>query len=231
VSDRPGLREPEPEHGLPSLLDWGDALYEATLRAEHSRRERRRRVSGRLIGVLVLVGVLAVPGAVVATRSILSAPASRGPALTSPAVRLVEGSAGDVRWRVRGWNAGAGRICLRVAAYRGVQRVLASEACPQERTAARLTMTLATGPTVTLVVGTAAAGVERVRVAPAAGAPLDVPAQRLAADVLRRSRLGDARVYVAVFPHGAGSGRLPRLTAYDAGGRALASTVGDDGAS
>jgi hypothetical protein len=229
VSEQPGLRDRERD--LPGLLGWGDELYEATLRAEQrpERRGRggagrRRRVPRRLAGVLALLALLLVPGAV-ATRSIWDDPVQRvgprSPASASPAVRLAEGSAGDVRWRLGGWNASGGKVCLRTEAFRGGARVAVGSGCGVPQTRGRLTAFLAGAGGVSLVAGTAAPGARTVVVRPPAGSPVRVATVAVAAESLRRSGIAQAaRVYVAVFPRGFGAAlRAPAVRAY-----------GDDGA-
>jgi hypothetical protein len=239
VSERPVAREDERDRDrdLPGLLEWGDVLLEATGRAEAVRagapgRRRRWLAPRRAIPALAAVFALLVPGAVVATRSIWDDPIARvgprAPAPSSPAVRLVVGATGDVRWRIGGWNASGGRICLRTEAFRGGRPALVSQACLTPQTAARLTMSVGTTDTLSLVVGTTSTAVASVRVAPPAGQPVRVAARALPAGVLRRSGLRDAaRVYVAVFPRGFQQlERPPLVTGYDARGHALATTAG-----
>ena len=239
MTERPGPRQDEREHDrdLAGLLEWGDVLLEATGRAETARasasaRRRRWLAPRRAIPALALVFALLVPGAVVATRSIWDDPVQRvgprAPAPSTPAVRLIAGATGDVRWRIGGWNARGGRICLRTEAFRGGRSALVSQACLTPQTAARLTMTVGTTDTLSFVVGTTGGGVASVRVAPPVGAPVRVAARALPAGVLRRSRLRDAtRVYVAVFPRGFQQlARPPLVTGYDARGHPLATTAG-----
>jgi hypothetical protein len=215
---------------LPGLVEWGDELFEATLRAEQPRRRRRAR---RAIPVLAVVGVFVIPGAVVATQSIWDDPVQRvvprAPAASSPAVRLVEGQAGDVAWRVGGWNAGGGRVCLRTEAFRAGRRATAASTnCAVPRTGARLTAFVAGTANLSLITGTAAANVQSVTVRPPVGAPVRVATRAVGAENLRRSGIvGAARIYVAVFPRGFGSSvRAPAITAFDAGGARLGALGG-----
>jgi hypothetical protein len=220
------------ERDLPGLLDWGDELLEATVRAEgghgRSRSGGRRRPARRgAIVALTTVAVLLVPGAVVTLRSIWDDPVARTdpgvPRAATPAVRLVDGRTGDVVWRIGGWNAGGGQVCLRTEAWRGGRRAMVASGCATPRTAAQLT-TLPAGPgDLTLVAGTTATAVRAVSVRPPAGAPVRVDTVAVPAERLRRSGLtGAARIYVAVFPRGvADATRAPGVTAFGAGGETL----------
>ena len=229
MSERPSPRQDERERDrdLPGLLEWGDVLLEATGRAETPARRRRWPARRGALPALAAALVLLVAGAVVATRGLWDGDPS-APAARTPAVRLVAGAAGDVRWRIDGWNAGDGRVCLRTEAFRGERRALVRQACVTPRTAARLTMAVGTTRTLSLVVGTTNAAVKSVRVAPPAGDPVRVAARALSATVLRRSHLRDGtRVYVAVFLRAFQRlERPPEVTGYDAGGRVLATAAG-----
>lgn len=71
MSERPAVSEHDSDHELPGLIDWGDALLDATTRAEQDRLVRRRRHRRRrALSALAAIGVLAVPGAVLATRAL-----------------------------------------------------------------------------------------------------------------------------------------------------------------
>jgi hypothetical protein len=213
VTERPAVSE-DHGHDLPGLLDWGDELLSATVRAEEERaarsRSRRRR---RAIPVLAALGVLLVPGAVVATRSIWDDPigsvgAEPRAASTSP-VRLVDGRVGDVLWRIAGWNAG-GRVCLRTEAWRGSRRVLTGTGCDTPRSDAKITVMLSDPGGLAVVAGTVAADVAAVRVGPPKGDAVRVGTVPIPAENLRRSGLTDAaRVYVALFPEGFGGALAP----------------------
>jgi hypothetical protein len=234
VTRPPGVSD---DHGpeLPGLIDWGDALLEATARAEEERTtRRRRRRRTRLIPAFAAVAVLAVPGAVVATRSIWDDPvgpvAPTARSASTPAVRLVDGRAGDVLWRVAGWNAG-GRVCLRTEAWRGSRRALSGTGCDTPRTAARLTVMLSDPGGLAVVAGTAADAVASVRVRPPRGDVTEVPTVAIPADNLRRSGLtGATRVYVALFPEGFGGAPTPpAVEGLDAHGASLGSFGGPAG--
>jgi hypothetical protein len=227
VTHRPGVSD-DHGHDLPGLLDWGDELLSATARAEEERAARSRtRWRRRTIPVLAALGVLLVPGAVVATRSIWDDPIGTvdpeaGTAAT-PAVRLVDGHAGDVFWRLGGWNSGD-RVCLRVEAWRGARRVLTGTGCDTPRTTAKLTVLLTAPEDTAVVVGTTGAEVAAVRVRSPAGDAVRVATVAVPAENLRRSGLSDAaRVYVALFPHGFGSvPSAPAVEALGSDGRSLA---------
>jgi hypothetical protein len=225
VTETPGLRDPD----LPGLVEWGDELFEATLRAE---QPRRRRTARRAIPILAVVGVFVIPGAVVATQSIWDDPVQRvvprAPSASTPAVRLVDGQAGDVAWRVGGWNAGGGRVCLRTEAFRAGRRATAASNCAVPRTGARLTAFVVGTANLSLITGTAAAQVRSVTVRPPVGTPIKVATHAVGAENLRRSGItGAARVYVAVFPRGFGdSVRAPAVTAFGADGARLGALGG-----
>ncbi|HET6509304.1 MAG TPA: hypothetical protein VFG42_21080 [Baekduia sp.] len=231
MTNRPAVSD---DHGpdLPGLIDWGDELLSATARVEHERaarsRSRRRR---RTIPVLAAIGVLLVPGAVVATRSIWDDPVGEvGPEAqlaSTPAVRLVDGRVGDVLWRIGGWNDG-GRVCLHTEAWRGSRRVLNGTNCDTPRTAAKLTTMLSDPGGLAVVAGTAAADVTAVRVRPPKGNVTRVDTVAVPAENLRRSGLTDAaRVYVALFPEGFdGASAPPTVEGFGADG-ALLGVVGD----
>jgi hypothetical protein len=239
VSDPQGLRD------LPGLLDWGDELYEATVRAEREAPGASSRVGGaragrrhrwvpprRAIPLLAAGLALVVPGAVVATRSIWDDQVARvgtgAPVASSPAIRLVAGASGDVRWRIGGWSAKGGRVCLRTEAFRGGRSVLTMQGCGVPQTRAGLTVVRSATDALTLVVGTTAAAVRSVTVTPSGAAPLRVAARAIPAETLRRSGItGAARVYVAVFPRGLGAAtRPPRVTAYGVAGTPIATAAG-----
>lgn len=223
MTERPGVAD-DHGHDLPGLLGWGDELLSATARAEEERAARSRR--RRAIPVLAALGVLLVPGAVVATRSIWDDPIGEvGPeahTASTPAVRLVEGRAGDVLWRLGGWNS-RGRVCLRMEAWRGSTRVLSGTGCDKPRTAAQLTVLLASPDRTALVAGTTGPDVAAVRVRSPKGAAR-VSTVAVPAENLRRSGLSNvARVYVAVFPQGYGDVLSPPVVeAFASDGRSLA---------
>jgi hypothetical protein len=229
VTERRAVRDGERD--LPGLLDWGDELLEATVRAEgrHGRARgggRRRPARRGAILALTTAAILLVPGAVVATRSIWDDPGV--PLAATSAVRLVDGRTGDVAWRIGGWTAGGGRVCLRTEAWRGGRRAIVASGCDAPRTAAARLTALRAGPgDLTLVAGTTAAAVRAVRVRPPAGAPVRVGTVAVPAERLRRSGLTRAaRIYVAVFPRGfADATRAPRVTALDAAGETLGHTL------
>lgn len=215
-------------HDLPGLIDWGDELLIATARAEEERAARSRsRWRRRTIPVLAAIGVLLVPGAVVATRSIWDDPIGAvGPearTASTPAVRLVDGHAGDVLWRLGGWNSGQ-RVCLRIEAWRGARRVLSGTGCDAPRTPARLTALLTAPNDIAVVSGTAGPDVAAVRVRSPQGDAVRVDTVAVPAENLRRSGLSDAaRVYVAMFPQGFGDvPGAPVVEALGTDGRALA---------
>lgn len=227
MTKRSGVSE-DHGHDLPGLIDWGDELLSATARAEQERADRSRtRWRRRAIPVLAALGVLLVPGAVVATRSIWDDPIGTvGPGARSastPAVRLVDGRAGDVLWRIAGWNSGD-RVCLRTEAWRGAQRVLNATGCDTPRTTAKLTAMLSDPGGLAVVTGTAASDVATVRVQTPRGDVTRVPTVVVPAENLRRSGLSDApRVYVALFPQGFGDVPAPPVVeAFAADGRSLA---------
>jgi hypothetical protein len=231
VTERPGVRA-DHGHDLPGLIDWGDELLSATARAEEERAARSRsRWRRRAIPVLAAVGVLIVPGAVVATRSIWDDPIEAvSPAAgtaSTPAVRLLDGRAGDILWRVAGWNAD-GRVCLRTEAWRGSRRVLTGTGCETPRTAAKLTAMLSDPGGLAVVAGTAGADVATVRVTTPQGDVTRVDTVLVPAENLRRSGLtGATRLYVALFPQGFGDVPSPPVVeAFAADGRALA-TLGE----
>ena len=208
---------------LPGLLDWGDELLEATLRAEHERPghddpRRRRRPRRRAIPVLAMVAALLVPGAVVATRSLRDDPVA-----STPAVRLLDGRTGDVVWHIGGWNAGGRQVCLRTEAWRAGERALVASGCGAPRTGARLTTLVSGSEHLTLIAGTTATEVLAVRVRPPAGPALRVGTIAVPAERLRRSGLIDTpRVYVAVVPRGfASATRALGVTALGARGEPL----------
>lgn len=231
MTERPGVGD---GHGpdLPGLIDWGDQLLTATAREEEERAARsRNRWRRRGIPVLAALGVLLVPGAVVATRSIwddpIGAVGPEAPAATTPAVRLVDGRSGDVFFRVGGWNSG-GRVCLRTEAWRGAQRVLSATGCDVPHTGAKVTVLLSDPGGLALVAGTAARDVAAVRVRPPKGDATRVDTIAVPPENLRRSGLTDAaRVYVALFPAGFdGVTRPPSVDAFASDGRLLG-TVGE----
>lgn len=214
-------------HDLPGLIDWGDELLSATARAEQERAVRSRsRWRRRAIPVLAALGVLLVPGAVVATRSIWDDPIGEvGPAAgiaSTPAVRLADGRVGDVLWRVAGWNA-SGRVCLHTEAWRGSRRVLTTTGCDTPHTTARLTAVVSHPSDLAVVAGTASPDVAAVRVQPSEGEAVRVPTVVVPAENLRRSGLTEAaRVYVALFPQGSGDVPAPPVVeAFAADGRSL----------
>jgi hypothetical protein len=230
VSERRAVRDDERD--LPGLLDWGDELLEATLRAERVGDARgaggRWRTRRRAILVLAVTSAaLVVPGAVVATHSIWDDPVGptdpAAPVPSTPAVRLVDGRSGDVAWRIGGWNAGGGLVCLRTEAWRGSERAMEASNCDTPKTDAKLTVSLAAAGGLTLIVGTAAPAVQAVGVRPPAGDAVRVATLAVAAERLRRSGLNDAaRVYVAVIPRRfTDSARAPAVTAFGAGGEQL----------
>lgn len=227
MTERSGVSE-DHGHDLPGLIDWGDELLSATARVEQERAARSRtRWRRRAIPVLAALGVLLVPGAVVATRSIWDDPIGTvGPeaqSATTPAVRLVDGHAGDVFWRVAGYNQG-GRVCLRTEAWRGSRRVLTGTGCDTPHTTAKLTSMLSDPGGLAVVAGTAAADVATVRVRPPQGEAARVATVAVPAENLRRSGLTEAaRVYVALFPNGFGDVPAPAVVeAFAADGRPLA---------
>jgi hypothetical protein len=226
VTNRPGVSD-DHGHDLPGLIDWGDQLLSATARAEQERAARSRsRWRRRTIPLLAALGVLLVPGAVVATRSIWDDPIGEvGPEAqraSTPAVRLVDGRAGDVFWRVAGYNE-RGRVCLRTEAWRGSKRVLIGTGCDTPHTAARLTAMLSDPGGLAVVAGTAAADVTAVRVQPPQGDAARIDTVVVPAENLRRSGLTSAaRVYVALFPQGFGGVPAPAVVqAFGADGRSL----------
>lgn len=231
MTNRPAVSD---DHGpeLPGLIDWGDELLSATVRAEEERASRsRRRWRRRVIPALAAIGVLLVPGAVVATRSIWDDPIGEvGPEAhmaTTPSVRLVEGRSGDVLWRLNGWNS-SGRVCLRTEAWRGTQRVLSGTNCDTPRTAAKVTVMLSDPGGLAVVAGTTADDVAAVRVRPPRGSTTRVATVAVPAENLRRSGLTNVgRVYVALFPEGFGGvPSPPSVDAFTADGRLLG-TIGD----
>jgi hypothetical protein len=230
VTERPAVSD-DHGHDLPGLIDWGDELLSATARAEEARATRcRRRWTRRTVPALAAVGVLLVPGAVVATRSIWDDPIGAvGPEGTAstPAIRLVDGRVGDVFWRIAGWNEGA-RVCLRTELWRGSRRVLSGTGCDTPRTAAKLTAMLSDPGGLAVVAGTAGTDVAAVRVQTPQGDVTRVDTVAVPAENLRRSGLtGATRVYVALFPQGFGRVPAPPVVeAFDAGGRSLA-TLGE----
>lgn len=216
------------ERDLPGLLDWGDELLEATLRAEHERparddTRRRRRRRRRAIPVLTVAAMLLVSGAVAATRGNRDDPVA-----STPVVRLLDGRTGDVVWRIGGWSAGGGQLCLRTEAWRAGQRSSVASGCGAPRTGARLTTLVSGSEDLTLIAGTAATAVPAVRVRPPAGAATRVATVAVPAERLRRGGLTDAaRIYVAVFPRGfAGAARAPAVTALGARGQPLGAIGG-----
>lgn len=230
MTERPAVRDGERE--LPGLLDWGDELFEATLRAERGGAGRgvggRWRTRRRAAMVLVATSaVLVVPGAVVATRSVWDDPVGptdpAAPVPSTPAVRLVDGRTGDVAWRIGGWNAGGGLVCLRTEAWRGAERAIEATNCDRPKTGARLTVSMGAAGGLTLIVGTAAPAVQAVGVRPPAGDAVRVATVAVPAVRLRRSGLtGAARIYVAVIPRRfTGAPRAPAVTAFGAGGEEL----------
>lgn len=236
MTERPAVHDDERD--LPGLIGWGDTLLEATERAERAggaddRRARRRRFRRRrAIPLLAAIGVLVVPGAVVATRSIWDDPVTAvdpaAPRASTPAIRLVEGRTGDVSWRIGGWNAGGGRVCLRTEAWRGSVRAMVGSTCAVPSTPARL-IALRTGPgQLTLIVGTTAPEVRTVRVTPPVGDAVRVAAVAVPAESLRRSGLADAaRIYVAVFARGFETAtRAPAIEAFGAGDELLGAIGG-----
>jgi hypothetical protein len=231
VTDRPAVSD-DHGHDLPGLIDWGDQLLSATARAEELRAERSRsRWKRRAIPVLAALGVLLVPGAVVATRSIWDDPIGAvGPearTASTPAVRLVDGHAGDVLWRVAGWNSN-GRVCLRTEAWRGSRRVLTGTGCDAPRGNAQITTMLSDPGGLAVVAGTVGPGVATVRVGPPKGDAVRVATVAIPPENLRRSGLADAvRVYVALFPEGFGGVPAPpSIEAFDGAGRVVG-TIGE----
>jgi hypothetical protein len=231
VTKRPAVSD-DHGHDLPGLINWGDELLSATARAEDERAGRSRsRWRRRAIPALAAIGVLLVPGAVVATRSIWDDPIGAvGPearTASTPAVRLVDGRAGDVLWRIAGWNSG-GRVCLRTEAWRGNRRVLSGTGCDTPRTAAKLTVMLSNPGGVAVVAGTAGTDVATVRVTTPRGDVTRVATVLVPAENLRRSGLtGATRVYVALFPQGFGDVPSPPVVeAFGADDHALA-TLGE----
>jgi hypothetical protein len=227
VTQRSGVSD-DHGHDLPGLLDWGDELLSATARAEEERAARSRsRWRRRAIPVLAALGVLVVPGAVVATRSIWDDPIGAvGPearTASTPAVRLVDGRIGDMLWRLGGWNSGS-RVCLRMEAWRGARRVLSGTGCDTPRTRAQLTVLLTAPNDIAVVSGTAGPDVAAVRVRPPKGEAVRVATVAVPAENLRRSGLSDAaRVYVAMFPQDFGDvSAAPVVEAFGTDGRALA---------
>jgi hypothetical protein len=227
VTERPAVSD---DHGpdLPGLIDWGDQLLSATAREEEARATRsRRRWRRRTVPALAAVGVLLVPGAVVATRTIWDDPIGtvgpQGSSASTPAVRLVDGRAGDVFWRIAGWNSGD-RVCLRTELWRGSRRVLSGTGCDTPRTTAKLTAMLSDPGGLAVVAGTAATDVATVRVQTPRGDTTRVATVAVPAENLRRSGLdGVPRVYVALFPQGFGDVPAPPVVeAFDANGRSLA---------
>lgn len=215
-------------HDLPGLIDWGDELLSATARAEQERAARTRsRWRRRAIPVLAALGVLLVPGAVVATRSIWDDPIGAvdpgAQTASTPAVRLVDGHSGDVFWRVAGYNE-HGRVCLRTEVWRGSRRVMSTTGCDTPHTTAKLTTALSDPGELAVVTGTAASDVAAVRVTPSTGDAVRVATVAVPAENLRRSGLTDApRVYVALFPTGLGDvPTAPVIEAFAADGRSLA---------
>ena len=221
MTERPAV--PEHDHELPGLIDWGDALLDATMRAEQDRAAgRRRRRRRRAIPALAAIGVLAVPGAVVATRSIWDdpvAPVTLQEDPSTPSVRLAAGHAGDVFWRVGGWNSG-GRVCLRTEVWRGDDRPLTSTGCSTPRGAAALTAMPIAPNALAVIAGTASDAVAGVRVTPPTGDAVRVDTVAIPPESLRRSRLtGVTRIYVALFPDGFRSvARPPVIEAFGADG-------------
>lgn len=227
MTHRPGVSD-DHGHDLPGLIDWGDELLSATARAEEERvarsRSRRRR---RAIPALAALGVLLVPGAVVATRSIWDDPIGEvGPearSASTPAVRLVDGRIGDVLWRIGGWNSGE-RVCLRMEAWRGARRVLNGTGCDTPRTAAQLTALLSAPNDIAVVAGTTGPDVSAVRVQSPKGDAVEVNTVAVPAENLRRSGLSQtSHVYVAMFPQGFGDvPSAPVVEAFGTDGRFLA---------
>jgi hypothetical protein len=223
VTERPAVSEHDNDHQLPGLIDWGDALLDATTRAEQDRvGRRRRRRRRRAIPALAAVGVLAVPGAVVATRSIWDdpvAPVTLKEDPSSPAIRLADGRSGDAVWQVGGWNSGE-RVCLRTEVRRGAGRPSTVTGCGTPAGRAALTLMPVVPGTPTVIAGTTSDAVDAVRVTPPAGAAQRVATVAIPAENLRRSGLKRAtRIYVAVFPQGFASATTPPVVeAFDAGG-------------
>jgi hypothetical protein len=222
VTEPPAVSEHDPE--LPGLIDWGDALLDATMRAEQDRAAgRRRRRRRRAIPALAAIGVLAVPGAVVATHSIWDdpvAPVTLQEDPSTPSLRLADGHVGAASWRVGGWNS-ADRVCLRAEVERRGRAPVVVTGCGTPG-AAGLTMTpVVAGATV--IAGTTSGAVAAVRVTPPGGAPVRVDTVAIPAGNLRRSRLkGAARIYVALIPEGVGRTSAPPLVeAFDADGRRI----------
>lgn len=220
MTERPAVSDHD--HELPGLIDWGDSLLDATMRAEQDRADRRRRRwRRRAIPALAAIGVLAVPGAVVATRSIWDdpvAPITPAEDPSTPSLRLAEDHVGDVFWQVSGWNSG-GRVCLRTVVRRGDGRPVTATGCGAPGAAGLTLMPVIQGSPA-VIAGTTSDAVTAVRVTPPAGAAVRVRTVTIPAENLRRSRLeGATRIYVALFPEGLDSGPTPPLVeALDADG-------------
>lgn len=221
MTERPAVSDHD--HELPGLIDWGDALLDATMREEQDRAARhRRRWRRRAIPALAAIGVLAVPGAVVATRSIWDdpvAPVTLSETPSTPSIRLADGHTGDDYWQVGGWNSD-GRVCLRTEVRRGAGRTVTVTGCgTPDGTAGLTVMPVVTG-TPTVIAGTTSDAVATVRVAPPSGAAVRVRTVAIPAENLRRSGLkGATRLYVALFPQGfASATAAPVVEAFDASG-------------
>jgi hypothetical protein len=220
VTERPSVSDHDPE--LPGLIDWGDSLLDATMRAEQERAARRRRNwRRRAIPALAAIGVLAVPGAVVATRSIWDdpvAPVTPTEDPSTPSIRLAEDRVGDVFWQVGGWNS-RGRVCLRTVVRRGSGSPVAATGCGTPG-AAGLTMMPVIQGSPAVIAGTTTDAVATVRVTPPAGDAVRVRTVTIPATNLRRSHLqGATRIYVALFPEGFGSATAPPVVeGFDADG-------------
>lgn len=217
------MSEPDLDE-LPSLLEWGDELREATDRMEQERRRRRRRMPVRRLGVALAAMFLLVPGAV-ATRSIWNDPITQvdpsRPSASTSDVRLVEGHTAGVRWRVGGFDAAGGRRCLQMDTYKGAGHS-SGRGCSLPLSRARISFGAVNQHGLGFVFGTVAPDVRSVEVAVPGGRRVRVATTAVAPDVLRRSRMrGPFRMFVATFTRGFDPSLPPTIAAYDGSGATL----------
>ncbi|HEY4096026.1 MAG TPA: hypothetical protein VGM33_10965 [Baekduia sp.] len=217
----------DPDLGdLPSLRQWGDDLRVATGRAEQEqqrRRARRRRLPIRRLGVAVVAMFVLVPGAV-ATRSIWNDPVQRvaplEPRGSTPAVRLAEGRTDGVSWRLGGYDAGPGQRCVQFDTL-GDARPFSARGCTEPLTPAGITFLTAPTGRVGFVYGTVSADVRSIAITVAGGRRVQVGTTAVSPEVVRRSRIGAFRVFVATFSGGYSTSAEPQITAYDGAGNAI----------